>query len=224
MTNIPQWKVGDTLSASKLNAMVDKINDLQNQTPDIDLSDYITNAQLLAQLTGYALRDHNHDSVYAKKTEIPSVPTKVSQLQNDSDFATNASVDEKIANVGTGGTVNEDITNISRAFTVSDLMNPDEGYMTGKKISGTSIVDDAEYNVTSFIPVAPGEQVVISHLNRVMWFDANKARLDQQQEVDTTNYTCSSNNRALAYFRFSYRAEFEEQLTVTVNGNALMSG
>ena len=33
------------------------------------------------------------------------IPTKVSQLQNDSDFATNASVDEKIANVGTGGIV-----------------------------------------------------------------------------------------------------------------------
>ena len=88
MANIPQWKVGDTLSASKLNAMVDKINDLQNQIPDIDLSDYITNAQLLAQLTGYALRDHNHDSVYAKKTEIPSVPTKVSQLQNDKGYLT----------------------------------------------------------------------------------------------------------------------------------------
>lgn len=87
MANIPQWKVGDVISASRLNDMVDKINALQNQTPDIELSDYITNAQLLAQLSGYALKDHNHDSVYAKKTEIPSVPTKVSQLQNDKNFA-----------------------------------------------------------------------------------------------------------------------------------------
>ena len=33
------------------------------------------------------------------------IPTKVSQLQNDSDFATNTSVDEKIANISTGGIV-----------------------------------------------------------------------------------------------------------------------
>ena len=39
---------------------------------------------------------------YAKKSQLP---TKTSQLQNDSDFATNASVDEKIANAGTGETV-----------------------------------------------------------------------------------------------------------------------
>ena len=197
-----------------------KVSDLTNDSGYLTSvpSEYITETELEAK--GF-LTEHQDISGKADRSDIP---TKTSQLTNDSDYATNASVDEKIANVGTGGTVNEDITNISRAFTVSDLMNPDEGYMTGKKISNKSIVDDAEYNVTSFIPVAPGEQVVISHLNRVMWFDANKARLDQEQGRDTTNYTCSNNNRALAYFRFSYRAEFEEQLTVTVNGNALMSG
>ena len=197
-----------------------KVSDLTNDSGYLTSvpSEYITETELEAK--GF-LTEHQDISGKADRSDIP---TKTSQLTNDSDYATNASVDEKIANVGTGGTVNEDITNISRAFTVSDLMNPDEGYMTGKKISNKAIVDDAEYNITSFIPVAPGEQVVISHLNRVMWFDANKARLDQEQGRDTTNYTCSNNNRALAYFRFSYRAEFEEQLTVTVNGNALMSG
>lgn len=34
---------------------------------------------------------------YAKKTELPTVPTKVSQLQNDSEFITKSVYDEKIA-------------------------------------------------------------------------------------------------------------------------------
>lgn len=94
MANIPQWKIGDVITASRLNAIVDTLNivadtlnELQNQTPNIELSKYITNDQLLAKLTGYALKEHNHDSVYAKKTDIPSVPTKVSQLENDKNFA-----------------------------------------------------------------------------------------------------------------------------------------
>ena len=37
------------------------------------------------------------------QTARDSIPTKVSQLENDSDFATNANVDEKIANAQLGG-------------------------------------------------------------------------------------------------------------------------
>ncbi len=39
-----------------------------------------------------------NDSNFVTKDQIPSVPTKTSQLTNDSDFATNASVDNKIKN------------------------------------------------------------------------------------------------------------------------------
>lgn len=87
MADIPQWKLGDIISASRLNAMVDVLNMLQNQNTDIDLSDYITTAQLLAQLANYALSNHNHDNMYAKKTDIPTVPTRVSQLTNDAGYA-----------------------------------------------------------------------------------------------------------------------------------------
>lgn len=51
-------------------------------------------------LSGYATKDELN-----AKANVSDIPTKTSQLTNDSDFATNASVDEKIANVSTGGTV-----------------------------------------------------------------------------------------------------------------------
>ena len=166
-------------------------------------------------------------SSYAKKKDIP---TKTSQMTNDSDFATNASVDEKIealGDVGTNSLADEDITPVSRKVTVnvpsSVLINPDDGYMQGKKISGGGIVDDPDYNITSFIPVSPGDAIVISHLNRMFWCNADKVKFDQQQQGDTTNYRCSNSNSNVAYSRFSYRAEFEEQLSVTINGVALPS-
>ncbi len=166
-------------------------------------------------------------SSYAKKKDIP---TKTSQMTNDSDFATNASVDEKIGalgDVGTNSLADEDITPVSRKVTVnvpsSVLINPDDGYMQGKKISGGGIVDDPDYNITSFIPVHSGDRIVISHLNRMFWCNASKVKFDQQQQGDTTNYSCSLTNENLAYIRFSYRAEFEEQLSVSINGVALPS-
>ena len=156
--------------------------------------------------------DGNIDlSEYAK---IVDVPSKTSQLQNDSNFTANSIADE-------------DVTSVSRKFTVSSpssvLVNPDDGYMKGKKIEGGGIVDNADYNITSFIPVHPGDAIVISHLNRMFWCNASKEKFNQQQQGDTTNYRCSNNNENLAYIRFSYRAEFEEQLTVTINGEPLPS-
>ena len=156
--------------------------------------------------------DGNIDlSEYAK---IVDVPSKTSQLQNDSNFTANSIADE-------------DVTSVSRKFTVSSpssvLVNPDDGYMKGKKIEGGGIVDNADYNITSFIPVHPGDQIVISHLNRLFWCNASKEKFNQQQQGDTTNYSCSNNNENLAYFRFSYRAEFEEQLSVSINGTPLPS-
>ena len=120
--------------------------------------------------------DGNIDlSEYAK---IVDVPSKTSQLQNDSNFTANSIADE-------------DITNVSRSFTVnvpsSVLINPEDGYMQGKKIEGGGIVDNAEYNITSFIPVHPGDQIVISHLNRLFWCNASKEKFNQQQQGDTTN-------------------------------------
>lgn len=106
MANINQWKVGDIISASKLNEMVNAINDLlQQEIPEIDTSNLITTEQLTTILQGYSDVGHTHNISEIVDLVLPTVPTKLSQLENDSDFATNASVDEKIANVSTGGIV-----------------------------------------------------------------------------------------------------------------------
>ena len=49
------------------------------------------------QPKGNYLTEHQSLEQYAKKTELPTVPTKVSELQNDSEFITKSVYDEKIA-------------------------------------------------------------------------------------------------------------------------------
>ena len=49
------------------------------------------------QPKGNYLTQHQSLEEYAKKTEIPTVPTKVSELQNDSEFIVKSVYDEKIA-------------------------------------------------------------------------------------------------------------------------------
>ena len=49
------------------------------------------------QPKGNYLTEHQSLEEYAKKTELPTVPTKVSQLQNDSEFIAKSVYDEKIA-------------------------------------------------------------------------------------------------------------------------------
>ena len=99
------WQRGDIISSTKLNQMTEAINNntrtnktQANKIASVE-NEVIEASQGISSLNE---RLNNNDNVYAKKTEIP---TKTSQLQNDTDFATNASVDEKIANVSTGGQV-----------------------------------------------------------------------------------------------------------------------
>lgn len=49
------------------------------------------------QPKGNYLTEHQSLEEYAKKTELPTVPTKVSELQNDSEFITKSVYNEKIA-------------------------------------------------------------------------------------------------------------------------------
>lgn len=76
-----------------LNSITDEIgevkSDIENHTHSQYLtevpSEYVTESELSAK--GY-LTQHQDLSAYAKKTDIPTVPTKTSQLQNDSNFLT----------------------------------------------------------------------------------------------------------------------------------------
>lgn len=78
---------------------------------------YVTEDELSAK--GYAKQ--NELSVYAKKTDIPTVPTKVSQLENDkgyltqhqslAGYATTKYVDNAIANIEVSGGGDVDLSN-----------------------------------------------------------------------------------------------------------------
>ena len=97
---IQQWKVGDVISASKMNAMVDAINNLlSNETGGNDTV-YITADELNNILKRYSDIGHTHSI-----DEIVDliIPTKLSQLQNDVDYATEDYVTNAIANAQIGG-------------------------------------------------------------------------------------------------------------------------
>ena len=99
MANIPQWKVGDVLSASKLNAMVDAINDLlADQTGNNDV--YVTLNELNDILKQYSDIGHTHS---VEEIANLVLPTKLSQLQNDTSYATEDYVTNAIANAQLGG-------------------------------------------------------------------------------------------------------------------------
>ena len=104
MANINQWKVGDIISASKLNEMVNAINSLlQQEIPEIDTSNLITTEQLTTILQGYSDVGHTHHISEIVDLVLPTVPTKLSQLENDTDFATITQVNQAIANAQLGG-------------------------------------------------------------------------------------------------------------------------
>lgn len=104
MANINQWKVGDIISASKLNEMVNAINSLlQQEIPGIDTSNLITTEQLTTILQGYSDVGHTHNISEIVDLVLPTVPTKLSQLENDTDFTTVTQVNQAIANAQLGG-------------------------------------------------------------------------------------------------------------------------
>lgn len=99
MANIPQWKVGDILSASKLNDMVDAINNLlADQTGNNDA--YITLDELNDILKQYSDIGHAHS---VEEIANLVLPTKLSQLQNDTSYVTEDYVTNAIANAQLGG-------------------------------------------------------------------------------------------------------------------------
>lgn len=93
------------------------------------------------------------------QTARESIPTKTSELTNDSDFATNDSVDTKIANAQLGG--NEvDLSSYAKKSDIptktSQLTN-DSGYITsipGEYITENEL-NDKGYATTSQIPTVP---------------------------------------------------------------------
>lgn len=85
MADINQWRTGEVISASRLNEMVNAINNLlRQQLPEIDASNLVTNEQLRNILRSYSDVGHTH---HIREIVDLVLPTKLSQLQNDCNFA-----------------------------------------------------------------------------------------------------------------------------------------
>ena len=86
MADINQWKTGEVISASRLNEMVDAINNLlRQQSPEIDASNLVTTEQLISILRSYSDVGHTH---HIREIVDLVLPTKLSQLQNDVGYLT----------------------------------------------------------------------------------------------------------------------------------------
>ena len=100
---ITRAKAAEASITSDVNA---KLSKKANSTA---LNDYVLTTALNEQVNtlnaaidakqpkGNYLTEHQSLEEYAKKVELPTVPTKVSELQNDSEFIVKSVYDEKIA-------------------------------------------------------------------------------------------------------------------------------
>lgn len=177
-------KAGLDHAISELKAYIDGVS-----TGSIDLSDYVTKTELQAKLdaldinidlSSYVTKEELNTAInsidlssyalkteipsldgYAKTTDIPTVPTKVSELENDSGYltehqdlsayalkteipstdglATTEYVDNAIANVPTGGTT--DLSNYYTKEETNALIPSTEGLAT------ETYVDNAISNI-----------------------------------------------------------------------------
>lgn len=92
--NVLQQNI-DTEKQERINADTQLRNDL---TAELNKQVGTLNAAIdTKQPKGNYLTEHQSLEEYAKKVELPTVPTKVSQLTNDSEFITKSVYDEKIA-------------------------------------------------------------------------------------------------------------------------------
>lgn len=105
--NKTEWVNGDKITSSKLNKIENAIYMINSADED-----YVTPEELNAELANKANKSHTH-SEYALKTQMPTVPTRTSQLINDSGFITNATLPTKTS----------ELTNDSGYITESELDN-----------------------------------------------------------------------------------------------------
>lgn len=120
-------------------------------------------------MTSEQVQQLNTAYIHSQTTHVQQsdIPTKTSQLINDSDYATNASVDEKIANVSTGGTV--DLTGYAKKTdlpTKTSQLTNDSGYITE----------------------VPSEYVTESELSTELSTKANKSEIPSLDGYATETY------------------------------------
>ena len=146
-------KRGTDYLIDELKAYIDKL-----PTGNVDLSDYVTKSELQAKLdaldinidlSSYATKEELTQAInsidlsaYAKKTDLPIVPTKVSELENDSNYLSSIPeeyVTETELNAKGYLTEHQDLSAYALKTEIPSL----DGYAT------TQYVDNAIANVPS---------------------------------------------------------------------------
>ena len=112
--------------------------------------------------------------------DAPIIPAKTSEIENDSDFATNASVDEKLQSHRNNTEIHitaeeRELWNGSNAYTDTAIANligsaPDT-LNTLEEIS-RALNEDAEYVINLSSKVDTKQDALIGELNQVVSFDA----------------------------------------------------
>lgn len=130
----------------------------------------VTKTSQLQNDSGF-LTQHQDLSAYAKKTEIPSVPTKLSQLQNDSGYAKTSDIPapvtktSQIQNDSGFLTQHQSLTEYAKKSDVPTNISAftnDAGYLTEHQdINGKANVTDVE-DVASRVSTIETEQTALS--------------------------------------------------------------
>lgn len=203
--------------------VTNKIAEAQLQQGEIDLNGYQTKEDTTLETTNKTIvgainelnieciksEDYENTSITidnnltsrvstleTNKADKSEIPTKTSQLQNDSDFATNASVDEKIANASTGGTV--DLSSYAKKTDIptktSQLIN-DSGYLT-KHQDISEKADKSEIptklsqlqNDSNFISSIPEEYITETELNAKGYLTSVPSEYVTETELEDKGY------------------------------------
>ena len=208
------WEHGDIITAGKLNKVEDSLeainaNDIQNHidvnekidalVESIDAAEYITETELNAK--GY-LTEHQDISGKADKTELP---TKTSQLTNDSGFLNQIPaeyVTETELNAKGYLTEHQDISgkaDKTELPTKTSQLTNDSGFLNQIP---AEYVTETELNAKGYLTehqdisgLATKEYVdnVITNLNIDIDYDSLLA-FDTNEIITTTNYVDSNNN------------------------------
>jgi hypothetical protein len=134
--NKTEWATGDKITSSKLN----KIENALYMINSAD-EDYVTAAEMEAELANKANKSHPH-SEYMLKTQMPTIPTKTSQLVNDSGFITSAN----LPNVSNIPTKTSQLTNDSGFITSVPSEYITESELTAKNYANKDYVTSAINN------------------------------------------------------------------------------
>ena len=181
-------------------------NDLSDKPTIPSIDGLATKKELTDGLATKSDTTHTHDqyltehqdlSNYALKTELPTVPTKVSQLQNDkgyiteipSEYITETELSAKgyltehqdisgkanisdLSTVATSGSYN-DLTNKPTIPNKTSQLQNDSGYLTSIP---NEYVTDEELNVKGYLTSIPSEYITETELN-------SKGYLTQHQDI-----------------------------------------